>query len=101
MYKRLGDHYIKKYNHTLIINSVYDDAKPSRQSQVFTSASSRPSREMSFNKNLEQLKKKHKNYLFSPQISLERYRSKVKCDHNYNARTNGESDIKLIISVMN
>lgn len=46
----MGHHFVKKYNHTLVVNTVYDDLKPSR---VLTSASSRPHRDRSVKLNPE------------------------------------------------
>ena len=44
MFRHLGHHLVKKYNHSLIVDKIYDD-KPTRTSQVLTSASSRQSKD--------------------------------------------------------
>jgi|688.fasta_scaffold184737_1 hypothetical protein len=75
MFRHLGHHMVKKYNHTLIIDPIYEE-KPNR-SQVYTSTSS--------GKNIDNPQKttkqpmlpnkiKYRNRQFSPHLSLKIYR---------------------------
>lgn len=79
MMRQFGNHYIQKYSHTLVINSVYEEYQPARSPLVLAFASWGPSRNKSQDSSPEDRRKRSRTPLFSPQASLRKYRDRSKC----------------------